>query len=209
MWMRLEATTRRPASSSILVTAPVRLRRVASGLMIEKVRVTAMGQLHGLSGLRIGRAPSGRARTGKAQPFLTQLARLRAPSSCARRRRGRTSSFHASRAASSVSVVEQVEGAVEAQRRLAPLAVGDQDVAGEVGGVDVPSTAGSAGAASSAAAGNAVRQETGRALVPQLTVEPREQCLVARRRRAAAGLRRSACQRCAAMTLSGRAAPSW
>ena len=39
----LLATTRRPASSSILVTAPVRLRRVASGLMIEKVRVTAMG----------------------------------------------------------------------------------------------------------------------------------------------------------------------
>jgi hypothetical protein len=29
-----------------LVTAPVRLRRVASGLMIEKVRVTAMGELH-------------------------------------------------------------------------------------------------------------------------------------------------------------------
>src|SRR5690242_4247687 len=42
MWMRFEATTRRPASSSILVTAPVRFRRVASGLMIEKVRVTAM-----------------------------------------------------------------------------------------------------------------------------------------------------------------------
>ena len=42
MWMRREATTRRPASSSMLVTAPVRLRRVASGLMIEKVRVTAM-----------------------------------------------------------------------------------------------------------------------------------------------------------------------
>src|SRR5690606_18918880 len=43
MRMRLLATTRRPASSSILVIAPVRLRRVASGLMIEKVRVTAMG----------------------------------------------------------------------------------------------------------------------------------------------------------------------
>src|SRR6059058_208060 len=40
--MRFEAMTRRPASSSILVTAPVRLRRVASGLMIEKVRVAAM-----------------------------------------------------------------------------------------------------------------------------------------------------------------------
>src|SRR5690606_15266136 len=43
MRMRFEATTRRPASSSFAVTAPVRLRRVASGLMIEKVRVTAMG----------------------------------------------------------------------------------------------------------------------------------------------------------------------
>src|SRR3546814_750879 len=40
--MRFEATTRRPASSSIVVTAPVRLRRVASGLMIEKVRLAAM-----------------------------------------------------------------------------------------------------------------------------------------------------------------------
>src|SRR3546814_2405227 len=40
--MRLDATMRRPASSSILVTAPVRLRRVASGLMIEKVRAAVM-----------------------------------------------------------------------------------------------------------------------------------------------------------------------
>src|SRR3546814_21019416 len=40
--MRLDATMRRPASSSILVTAPVRLRRVASGLMIEKVRVAVL-----------------------------------------------------------------------------------------------------------------------------------------------------------------------
>src|SRR6185369_5764552 len=50
MWIRREATTRRPASSSILVTAPVRLRRVASGLMIEKVRSVAIAErLHGLS----------------------------------------------------------------------------------------------------------------------------------------------------------------
>jgi len=40
--MRREATTRRPASSSFAVIAPVRLRRVASGLMIEKVRSVAM-----------------------------------------------------------------------------------------------------------------------------------------------------------------------
>ena len=32
-----------------LVTAPVRLRRVASGLMIENVRVPAMRELQGLS----------------------------------------------------------------------------------------------------------------------------------------------------------------
>src|SRR5687767_4429964 len=56
--MRLLATTRRPASSSILVTAPVRLRRVASGLMIEKVRVTAMGSSLRVCG-RFARAPSG------------------------------------------------------------------------------------------------------------------------------------------------------
>src|SRR3546814_649489 len=42
MRMRREATTRSPASSSILVIAPVRFRRVASGLMIEKVRSVAM-----------------------------------------------------------------------------------------------------------------------------------------------------------------------
>ena len=33
MWMRLDAITRSPASSSIRVTEPVRLRRVASGLI--------------------------------------------------------------------------------------------------------------------------------------------------------------------------------
>ena len=38
MWIRLEATTRRPASSNLAAILPVRLRRVASGLMIEKVR---------------------------------------------------------------------------------------------------------------------------------------------------------------------------
>src|ERR1041385_6420771 len=60
MWIRFEATTRSPASSSILVMAPVRLRRVASGLMIEKVRVTVMtgrSPIFGLVG--IGGPPSG------------------------------------------------------------------------------------------------------------------------------------------------------
>jgi hypothetical protein len=44
MRMRRDATTRRPASSSFWVIAPVRLRRVASGLMIEKVRSVAMAE---------------------------------------------------------------------------------------------------------------------------------------------------------------------
>src|SRR3984957_13088298 len=38
MRMRRWATMRRPASSMTVLTLPVRLRRVASGLMIEKVR---------------------------------------------------------------------------------------------------------------------------------------------------------------------------
>src|SRR6185369_7028608 len=70
MWIRFEATTRRPASSSSLVTAPVRLRRVASGLMIEKVRVTAIVRAPGLSGVGIGRAPSRTAAFGQGSgPF--------------------------------------------------------------------------------------------------------------------------------------------
>ena len=40
----LEATTLSPASSSLAVIAPVRLRRVASGLMIENVRSVAMAE---------------------------------------------------------------------------------------------------------------------------------------------------------------------
>src|SRR6476659_9135631 len=63
MWMRREAMMRRPASSSLLVSAPVRLRRVASGLMIEKVRVTAMeSSIVFRVGWEVGRAPSGRRR---------------------------------------------------------------------------------------------------------------------------------------------------
>ena len=36
--MRFWAMIRRPAASSLALIAPVRLRRVASGLMIENVR---------------------------------------------------------------------------------------------------------------------------------------------------------------------------
>src|SRR3546814_14145657 len=42
MWMRLLATTRRPACSRRSMILPVILRLVASGLMIEKVRSMAM-----------------------------------------------------------------------------------------------------------------------------------------------------------------------
>src|ERR1700754_3776830 len=42
MRMRFCATMRRPAFSISALTAPVRLRAVASGLMIEKVRSIAM-----------------------------------------------------------------------------------------------------------------------------------------------------------------------
>src|SRR5574338_773720 len=74
MRIRFDATTRRPASSSILVTAPVRLRRVASGLMIEKVRVAAMtGRLLWSDWVGIGAPPSdaGARRQGSAllHPF--------------------------------------------------------------------------------------------------------------------------------------------
>src|SRR6185437_8314460 len=40
--MRREATTRNPASSNLAMILPVRLRRVASGLMMERVRSVAM-----------------------------------------------------------------------------------------------------------------------------------------------------------------------
>src|SRR5579863_2477985 len=42
MWMRFCPTMRRPAFSISALTAPVRLRAVASGLMMEKVRSIAM-----------------------------------------------------------------------------------------------------------------------------------------------------------------------
>src|SRR4051812_50153377 len=80
MRMRFEAMTRRPASSSILVTAPVRLRRVASGLMIEKVRVTAMtGRSPVIDGCGIGRAPSRARARLQASPLLHPFAALTRP----------------------------------------------------------------------------------------------------------------------------------
>src|SRR4029450_5324462 len=78
--MRLEATTRRPASSSIFVMAPVRLRRVASGLMIEKVRVAAMTGRSPVIGLvGIGAPPSGAGARRQVSAFLDPFAAFLRP----------------------------------------------------------------------------------------------------------------------------------
>src|SRR5437764_14180396 len=135
MRIRFEATTRRPASSSILVMPPVRLRRVASGLMIEKVRVTAMtGRSPVLVLAGIG-APPSRAcleRQGSAlvDPFAAFLRPIAALDSFPAREKlpGEASAFEHGR-------IEQIETAVVAQRSFAPLPVGDQHVAGEIGRV--------------------------------------------------------------------------
>ena len=73
MRMRFDATTRRPASSSILVTAPVMLRRVASGLMIENVRSVAMAErllylgVNGVARPLAGGAAKGKDRASPAR----------------------------------------------------------------------------------------------------------------------------------------------
>src|SRR5258708_26302379 len=54
--MRFWATMRRPLSSNRAVILPVRFRRVASGLMIEKVRSTAMKSLFDAVLWRVGGA---------------------------------------------------------------------------------------------------------------------------------------------------------
>src|SRR3977135_3137117 len=68
MRRRFCATMRRPACSIIALIAPVRLRAVASGLMIEKVRSIAMGLLFrrkGLSSRLTGLGTVGRAEIGQ------------------------------------------------------------------------------------------------------------------------------------------------
>src|SRR6185503_19585428 len=80
MRMRLEATTRSPASSSIRVMAPVRLRRVASGLMIEKVRVTAMtGRSPVLGLVGFDRPPSRASPPPQPSRLLHPFAALMSP----------------------------------------------------------------------------------------------------------------------------------
>src|ERR1044072_6153326 len=91
--MRFCATMRRPAFSITALTAPVRLRAVASGVMIEKVRSIAMSfpwDTTGVAGLisaapRLGKRPGdallaapetpGLRRFHPDEPFLTQPCR--------------------------------------------------------------------------------------------------------------------------------------
>src|SRR3954447_5614847 len=134
MRMRLEATTRSPESSSILVMAPVRLRRVASGLMIEKVRVAAITGLLYLGLVEFEAPPS----CARACP---QPSRLLLPASVNLRPVSPVHAFPAGqqlpgepRPFESV-VVEQVETAIVGQCRPPPRAVGDQHIARLVGSV--------------------------------------------------------------------------
>src|SRR3954454_10063584 len=138
MRIRREATTRRPASSSILVTAPVRLRRVASGLMIEKVRSVAMAALmlrnvDGFARLSRHRGAARQAGVGPLGPLhpfallaLLPVARLDV------RLRLETAPDVA-RLIEPASI-EEIEAAIEAESLLSPAAVGKRDIGGAVAG---------------------------------------------------------------------------
>src|SRR3954453_22235989 len=177
MRIRLDATTRRPASSSIFVTAPVRLRRVASGLMIEKVRVTAMtgrspaSRLSGIDGPPSCTPPQGQA-SGLLDPLAVLTGPITAIDSVATGKR-------LPRLAGAVEGrrVEEEEAAVVRKRRVSPDTVGDQRIASEVrsirrGGKQY-------GLARVIGAPRpAMREEAGGTLVPQLAIEPCEEQLV-------------------------------
>src|SRR3954463_13967341 len=129
MRIRLDATTRSPASSSMLVTAPVRLRRVASGLMIEKVRVAAMtgrSPVNGWSG--IGAPPSGGSASRQVSAFPDPFAAFSRPITA-------LDAFPAGEQLPGEPsilervVAEQKETAVVGQRGLAPCTVGNEHVA--------------------------------------------------------------------------------
>src|SRR5207342_49570 len=135
MWIRFEATTRRPASSSILVIAPVRLRRVASGLMMEKVRVAAMTGRSPANGLGGIRAPPSRASPRRqASGLLDPLAAFAGPVTPfdpfppGQQFPGQPSALER-------GVVEKIKTAVVGQRRFAPRAIGNQQVARLVGSI--------------------------------------------------------------------------
>src|SRR3954469_21038738 len=129
MRIRLDATTRSPASSSILVTAPVRLRRVASGLMMEKVRVAAMtGRSPVWDVVEIGPPTSGAAPPEQGSSLALPLAAFVSPIAA-------LYPFPAGkqlpRQAGALERIaaEQIESAVVGQRCFAPDAVGNQHCA--------------------------------------------------------------------------------
>src|SRR3954470_10138129 len=126
MRMRFDATTRRPASSSILVTAPVRLRRVASGLMIEKVRVAAMtGRSPAWMWLEFGVPTSGAGSPEQGSSLALPLARFVGPVAPLDPFPARKQLPGEARVFKRIAV-EQIESAVVGQRGLPPNAVGDE-----------------------------------------------------------------------------------
>src|SRR5688572_6519087 len=136
MRMRLDAITRSPPSSSILVIAPVMLRRVASGLMIEKVRSVVMAERSPkIEASGIAAAPSRANRRRQGSGFFDPAAALVVRPEAAVDPVPSGQQFPRQPGAFERVIVEQIESAVVAQSRLAPLAVGDQHVAGEVGRV--------------------------------------------------------------------------
>src|SRR3954462_1947875 len=132
MRMRLDATMRSPASSSIFVTAPVRFRRVASGLMIEKVRVAAMtGRPPVISGVGIRCAPSRAGPSPQGPGLLHPLAALLRPVTTLHPFPARKELPWQPRSFECFGT-EQIETAVVVERRVAPLAIGNEHVSCEV-----------------------------------------------------------------------------
>src|SRR5687768_2806079 len=127
MRMRFEAITRSPASSSFAVIAPVRLRRVASGLMIEKVRSVAMAERSPVLTRvgNVGKAPSRAGPCRQGRPRRSRLAHpaavLLGPEVALDPVPARQQLPRQPRAFERF-IVEQIESAVVAERRLAPLA---------------------------------------------------------------------------------------
>src|SRR4051794_13786124 len=177
MRIRLEATTRSPASSNILVMAPVRLRRGGAGLMIEKKRGPAMtGRSPVLGWGWIGAPPSG-ARDGRqgsrlVDPFAVLSSPVAAfdPFPAGKQLPGEPGAFER-------TGVKQIETAVVRQSSVAPDPVGDQHVPREVGRIGAGREQDRL-ARIVETAGEAVREEAGGVLIPQHSVEPGEERFV-------------------------------
>src|SRR5690554_2311897 len=68
MWIFFRAIGRRPFSSKMAMILPIRLRRTASGLMMEKVRSIAMAVFVLDCGLEGGALVAADGTTGKTAP---------------------------------------------------------------------------------------------------------------------------------------------